>query len=267
MYSIRHCSLILCLMLLSFQARAQNIPLQNLNQNDLQKITGDVSASFLHTSVSGASPLGHIFGFELGVIGGQASTPQLQTIAQQNTGANASKLPFGQLLGVITVPLGFTGEIGLVPKIGNSDFKFNNFSIAAKWTPTEVFGDLPFSLAGKVSYTKTSLDFNQSVSGSQESYSMDDSTTALTVLVSKNLAIIEPYVGVGYVTATGNLSGSGSATVFNQSYTQSNSASATTSGVQWMVGTEVKLLVVKLGAEYSNMFGASRIAGKLSFYF
>ena len=45
------------------------------------------------------------------------------------------------------------------------------------------------------------------------------------------------------------------------------SADATRSGLIWQVGTEVKLLVVKLGVEYMQILDTSRMSGKLSVYF
>ena len=49
----------------SGRAFAQNLSFQNLSDEDFKKVVKDLSANFMHTSVSGASPLGDVFGFEL----------------------------------------------------------------------------------------------------------------------------------------------------------------------------------------------------------
>lgn len=273
MYSFRRLSYFLCLILFCGRVHAASIPLQNLTQDDLNKVVGDLSTNFLHTSVSGAGTLGHIFGFEVGVVGGQTSTPHINEVVHNGgaTTVDASKIPNVALLGVLTVPLGITGEIGLLPKQGNSEFSVNTLSLAAKWTATELFfSDLPLSLATKLSYTSTSVDFNQNITGPPAAlvaYKYTGKETALSLLASKNLAIFEPYVGIGYVSATGDLSATGSALVFNPAFTSSGSASAKRAGTMWQVGTEIKLLVLKLGVEYTNLFDTSRISGKLSVYF
>src|ERR1043165_9941021 len=82
MYSFRKFCGLLCLILVSAQVHAQKIPLTNVSDDDLKKVVGDMSANFLHTSVSGAGTLGHLWGFELGVVAGQTSTPHLNEVVK-----------------------------------------------------------------------------------------------------------------------------------------------------------------------------------------
>lgn len=263
--SIRHAVAALSVLVFGLSAHAQSIPLNNLTSDDLNKVVGDFSANFLHTSVSGASALGHVFGFEVGVVGGQTNTPHLGQVAMQaSNGADAGKLPNGELLGMLTIPLGFTGELGLIPKVGSSGFRFGAVNGAVKWTLTELV-PMPVSLAAKLSFTDDNVAFDQTVSGVPISYTYTNKSTALTALISKDLVIVEPYFGLGYVSATGTLSAD--SPIYNSSVTSGMSATATRTGVLWMVGAEVKLLVLKLGAEYSNLFSTSRVDGKVSFFF
>ena len=133
---------IFCLIffLFTLHAHAQSIPLENVNSDDMNKIVGDFSANFLHTSVSGASSLGHIFGFEVGLVAAQTATPHLSQVANQvGQGSDASKLIDANLLGVLSIPAGLTVEVGLVPKMGSSSFQYDAMSAAVKFTPTELF--------------------------------------------------------------------------------------------------------------------------------
>jgi hypothetical protein len=256
------------LILMGLPGHAQSIPLQNINQSDMENLVSDFSANFRHTSVSGASPLGHIFGFEVGLVGGVGKTPKIQNLAHEaDSSANVSQLPHAEILGMITVPAGFTIEGGLTPKIGNSDFKFNLYALAAKWTPTELFFDLPVSLAVKAQMSKSHLDFHQTINSVPTDFSYDNTVTALSAIVSKDFIMVEPYFELGVMSGKGNLDVTGSGTVFDTSFTTSQSASAKRTSTYWSLGAELKLLVVKLGAEYSHAYGDNSFTGKLSFYF
>jgi hypothetical protein len=245
-------------------ASATSLSLTNLSDSDMKKIVGDLTTNFMHTSVSGASGLGHIFGFEIGIVGGQTSTPHLNDVVHEtDPTVSADTVYDAALLGVLTVPFGISAEIGLLPSVGKDDFKASATSVAAKWTLTESVLDLPFSLAAKASYTTANIKAKQDVGGVSIDYKYDNTDTVIMGIVSKNFVIVEPYFGLGVVSGRGELSGSGTSIYANGS----TSGSANRSSTTWMVGAELKLLVVKLGLEYANAFDTNRIAGKLSFFF
>lgn len=264
MTSIRRSCVVLCLILCSLPTWAANFSLSNIDDEDMKQIVGDISTNFLHTTVSGASTLGTLFGFELGLIGGQTNTPHINDLVKlTDPTATADKIPHAGLIGILTVPLGITAEMGLLPRLGKEDFRLSSTSVAVKWTPTEILLDWPLSLAVKASYTQSKLAFKQEISNVPISYDYQNKQTAVMVMVSKNLAIVEPYFGFGTVSAKGDLAADVN-TVFTSGVYE---LGAKRTGTIWVVGTELKLLVVKLGAEYTNMFNTSRVTGKLSFYF
>lgn len=245
--------------------QAQSLSFQQLDQKDFEDIVKDFSAVFNHTSVSGASSLGTIFGFEVGLVGGITRTGRVDALADEGgTDQNAGKIPHGALLGIITVPAGITVEAGFIPKVGSNEFKFNTFTGAVKWTPTDVFLDWPLSVAIKAHLTKTKAEFNQTIATVPTKFDYDNTITGFTLLASKNFVLVEPYAGIQVLSAKGKMDVTGSTTVFTVP-AQSGSASVSSTG--FLLGCELKLLIVKLGAEYQNLFGTSRYTGKLSFYF
>lgn len=254
------------LMMIGASSWAQTIPLNNLESGEFKDVVRDFSAVLHHSSVSGAGTLGTIFGFEVGLVGGITKTPGVNSVVKTvDPDAEASQIPHGELLGVLTVPAGVTVEAGFIPKVGGDDFKFGSFSAAVKWTPTELFfADLPFSLAVKGQFTSAKLEFKADVGGVPVpvDYTYDSTQTAFTALISKNFMILEPYFGIGMVSGKGELSAS--TAVFTSG---EFSSSESVSSMHWMVGTEVKLLVFKLGVEYANLFDTHRYTGKLAFYF
>ncbi len=255
-------------LLLPTISQAQSVALDNLSEASFEDVVKELSTNFMHTSVSGAGTLGDIFGFEVGLIGGVTKTPNLNSLVQAvDSSAKVDQVPHAQLLGVLTVPLAITIEAGLVPKIGSDDFKFNSFSLAGKWTPTELLWEWPLNVAVKGSLTKAHVEFATSSGGGETSYEYDNTIMAVSLLASKSFVVVEPYVGVGYVKSTGDLGATGtySSTLFT--FTDATSASEDVSGTMFQVGAEFKLIVVKLGLEWTKLYDADRYSGKLSFYF
>jgi hypothetical protein len=242
---------------ISFTAAAQ----------DFKKLVGDFSANSLHTSVSGAGTLGDIFGVEVGLIGGLTNTPELDKLVKEaSPGNKAEQLPHAELIAMVSVPLGFTIEAGFVPKVGNDDFKYQNLSLAAKWTPTTLFFELPLDLAIKAHMTKTEVEAQSVVSSVNTTYKFENNLVGLTAFASKDFIFAAPYIGFGMVKAEGDLTANGAA-VFDPSYTASASASEKDDSTLLLVGSEFKLLVLKLGVEYARMFDTDRYTAKFSFYF
>jgi hypothetical protein len=259
----------LCLYLFSNWAGAQSIPLTNLTQDDYKGLVGDFTADTVHTSVSGAGTLGHLFGFEIGLVGGVTNTPKINELVKKaGTDSDVPRLPHGELLGIVTVPFGISVEAGFIPKVGGADFKFSSYNLAAKWTFTELLTDLPLSMAVKAQTGKANLNFDATIQSTPTHFDFTNTTTALEFLVSKDLGILEPYLMLGTVSGNGKMNVTGSSQVFQDPDMQAAmSASAKRSSGMWALGTELKLVIFKAGLEYSRLFGTNSFTGKLSFYF
>jgi len=257
-----------CLILFPGLVGASSLPLQNLDGQDFRDVIKDLSANSLHTSVSGASSLGTIFGFEIGLVGGVTRTSRLNSLAQEvDSSADAKTLPHAELLGVLTVPLGLTAEVGYMPKVGSDDFKYGMYAAAVKWTPTDLLLDWPLSVAVKGHISRARADFKATIVNTPTQFEYKNTVTGLMVLASKNFALFEPYVGFGWIRGRGELLTSGSTTVFDSSYTLASGAQETVVSAHYLAGIELKLLTFKLGAEYARAFDTTRMTGKLSLSF
>ncbi len=259
----------LSIFMMSTSVLAQDLALDNISEKDMEDIVSDFTSAFTHTSISGANTMGSIFGFEVGVIVGMASVDRIEKIAQrEDPNSDVSGLPFGGLLGRLTVPFGITGEVLIIPEIGDEDFKFSNKSLALMWTPTEtLLSFLPLSLAIKGHYTKTNMDFkipDAVTAGSDADASFENTIMGLQVLASKSFIIVEPYAGLGFIMGDGNLKYSGSGTIFDTAVTAGESASKKVDGAQFLLGANLNLLFFKIGVEYSNQLDADRYGLKLS---
>lgn len=261
------------LILLSGSLAAQELEFDNISEGDLEKVVKDFSSNFSHTSVSGANTLGSIFGFEVGLIGGLGKINSLDDVVQE-TDPDADipgLMPHGGLLGIVSVPFGWTFELTMIPEFGDDEFKFSNTTAAVKWSLTEsLLSALPLSIALKGHYSQTKIDFEQqdpggspvTVDGSYES-----TVTGLQAVVSKNLLVLTPYAGLGYLQASGEMGVNGTDSIFDTGFTASDSASVDVSSTQMFFGAEFKLLVIKLAAEYSRQFETERYTFKFSAFF
>ena len=253
-------------LLLSDWAVAQSLPFQNISQGDFDNIVSEFSANSMHSSVSGASSLGKIFGFELGLTGGFTMTPEINKIIQRNdAAAKADRLPHATLLGAFSVPMGFTLEASFIPKMGKDEFKYGITNLALKWTMTDALFDWPLSVALKAVHSSNDIEIAQTISSVPTTFKYKNSSNGILALFSKDLYLVEPYVGLGFVKAAGKMDVTGSSSVFN--FTSSQSASAGRSSAVYLAGVELKLLIAKLGVEYGRSFGTSTINGKAAFYF
>lgn len=264
--------IVVLLSLWNLQAQSQDLFFDNITEQDMTDIANDFTGVFAPTSVSGANTLGSIFGFELGLVGSGTKAEKIERIVKrEDPTADIPFLPSGGLLGRLTVPFGLTVEALLIPEVGDDDFKFQNTSLALMWTPTEtLLSFLPLSLATKVHFTQTSLKFKQTDPGIpggtvQVDSEFKNTITGIQFLVSKNLLLVEPYAGVGFIQGDGELSVKGSAPAFN--FTASDSASKKVDGAQFFAGAELKLLIFKIGAEYSKHLDVNRYSLKLAAYF
>jgi hypothetical protein len=256
--------------LLSTTGFSQSVSFTNLTQSDFDKVSKEFSGNFMHHSVMGASSLGTIFGFELGLIGGMQKTPEIDALVKRaDPSKGVSNLIHAGLLGVVGIPFGLSAELVMVPKLSGGGGEFQYTSMGLKWTMTdELLAVIPFNIALRGTMTNSTFSFKQTISGGIEStVENKNSITGLQLLVSPRLPIFEPYAGIGMMNAKNTLSVSGTGTVFDSSFTTAQSADSSPSSTQYLVGANVRLLVMVLGLEVSSAFGATQTTGKFSFAF
>lgn len=253
----------------TFSTKAQaDLVLTQITEGDFREISREISNNFTHTSVSGASSLGSLYGFQLGLVYGMTKTPNLNNYAQRSANSSDIKqIPHGGLLGVVTIPMGISFEALYLPSTGPKELKGKNTSLAVKWTLTDMILDLPVALAVKGFYTNASLKTEQTVSGGNQNINLTDKMMGFEVLVSQTFGIVEPYVGLIQSRADVDMSVSGSGSVFSTSYTAGQNASTRTSSTGYLLGAELKLLFFHAGAEFTRVFGANRYTAKLAFSF
>lgn len=246
-----------------------------MSQESFDSIEKDFAANTsLHNALPPSS-MGSIFGFEVGVVAGATKSPGVnQQVQQVSPSTDASLLPHLGLVGAVTVPGGLTVEALYLPKQSMSDVSYQQYAFALKWTMTDGLLLLPVNLALRGFYGKSELTFNQNLTDpiSSQPVAVNGTSamgvTGAQIFVSpKLIPVLEPYIGLGYLKASGTMSVAGptSATLF--SFTSDQSASSSPTSTQIFAGLDVRLLVLGLGFEWSRAFGTDSYTAKLSLKF
>lgn len=232
----------------------------SLTQSDLDGATKEFSHNFMFTTVSGASSLGSLWGFEVGVTGGQSDADKISEIIKRSSpNSDFESLYNVGLMGRVSIPFGLTVEAGLLPKIKVQDAELSQFAGAVRYNIIE----LPVAVGLRAHYSKTDFSFSQTSGAFTGNVDFDSDVYGVQALVSQNFVMIEPYAGIGFVEGKGDLNAVGTGSIGSVG----NSGSSEQSSLQVMGGLNLHLGFLNLGAEYSRAFETNRITGKLSFGF
>jgi len=239
----------------------------NITSADFENLTKEMSANFVHNSILGASKMGSIFGFQVGLVAAQTSTPNTNEIVKRNAGADLASIYNVGLMGAIGIPMGLAFEAVILPKTTAAGATISATSMALKYNINELIPVLPLNLALRGFYSNANFDFAQVVSSVNVDVSNKTKVTGVQLLLSPMFPLVEPYVGIGLLSGSNDLSVTGSNPIFAPGFSTSQSESKTVSSTQILAGVDVNLLLLKLGAEYSQSFGASRMGLKLALGF
>lgn len=252
--------------LLSLNSQASTPQFPTLSQGDFDNVIREMSANGLLHTVTPPSSYGSIFGFELGLVGGATRTPDIDALVKQaSADAETKYLPHAGLLGAVSIPFGITGEALLVPKTEVSGVKYQQYALALKWNADTLLPVSPVNIALRGFLSKTEMSFDQTLSGVNSTIKYDGTVTGLHVFVSpKLIPVIEPYAGIGFVSATGKLNAS-AGNLFN--FTASQEAESSPTSTHIIIGADVRLLLIGFGLEYNRAFGTDSYTGKLSLKF
>lgn len=252
--------------------------LNNITLADYDKVVREFSANFGYSSITPASSLG-IFGFELGLTGGLTKSPEIQSLVRRSSPSyNEDKIYHASLLGRVGIPYGINLEAMILPEITISDVKFYSYAGALSWTMTDVIlTESPVNIMFKGFYNKANLEYSQSLQNSSTgnqpvtaTIDYDNSLLGIQALFSRKFFLFEPYVGLGYIRATGELAVRAalapSATIF-AGQGVGTSAKSEPKSVQLLAGSDFRIAFFSLGAEYQRAFDTSSVTGRLSFRF
>ena len=233
----------------------------NITKSQFKTIVEQFSASVPEPPLAPASSKALFFlpGFQIGVLGGLTKVPELDEFATKDP----KYIPHSALFASLSGPLGLGVAGTLLPKLTLDQFRIFHYGGALRWNMTDVFLKfLPFNLALKGYAGKTELEYSHSLSGANQTFTLNDLTLGANLAASFKL-FLEPYVGVGLLRGDLDFSSTTSA-VFNTSFTTSTTARDQSIGPQLFAGLNISLPFFMLGGQYSYAFQAHRVTLQLA---
>lgn len=235
----------------------------NITSSQLKTIIEGFSADVFHTNLTPPSSHRTLFfipGFELGTAVGITRVPKINDFATKDT----AFLPYASLIGGVSFPLGISLELSYFPKMKFNELTIDNLGGALKWTVTDVFLKWSLLNAGvRGYYSNTILKYKQTVNATNATVTLDDSTWGGNVSLSKKFLVLEPYVGLGFLHGSSDLTTSVNG-IFAPSFTTASSAAASSTGFHLFGGLHISFPLLTLGAEYHRVFESDRLLIKLS---
>jgi hypothetical protein len=249
--------------------------LYNLSASDVDAISKEFSADYVHTIVAPASSYGKIIGFEVGLLGGMTSSPSIDKISKSiSSSASVSHIPALGLIAGASIPMGIGAEISMMPKVTYSGMSFQNTSLALKWTFTDTIPAAPIDIALRVHGNMSELSYASTVNNASTGNlpvntkaTWKNSSTGYNVEVSKKLLFIEPYAGYGAVSTKTSIGVSGTTTVSIFTFSNATSYTSNNSGTHYYAGLNLNLFLIKTGFEYDKIMGVTKLAAKATLYF
>lgn len=268
-------SLAAAVLLTTTSALAADITLNGLTEANFEGLIRDLSSQALYTTVSPASSLGKTWGIEGGLIAGASKADELNSLVQQadSTKTKISYIPHAYAFIQGSVPYGITADFAILPKIEKGGVTYKYWAASGKWTITDVFFEkLPLSLATRFHISKSDLTYNQTVSNVPTDVNLENTVWGMQLLASKSFWFVEPYAGIGWTQANGELSLSGTVapgTFFSGSpaFTASRGASAKPRSFQFLGGANLALGFFIFGLEASHAYKAANYSMKLALRF
>lgn len=234
----------------------------NITEDDMKDIASGFGSNFTHNSLMGASKLGTLFGFQVGLTAAQTNVKKIGEIVEREGGSKLDSIYNAGIMAAVGIPFGLSVEAVVIPTMKADGTKIAATSGAIKMNINEVIPILPVNLAIRGVFSNAELSFNQGGGKIKN----ETSVTGAQLLFSPMIPLVEPYIGVGVLNAENKLTAT-IAGIFDPAYSTGDSKSKTVSGTQVLAGVEVNLLLIKLGVEYSSAFGNDRYGAKLSIGF
>lgn len=257
-------SIIISMSGLSFSANADVPTFDNINATQLETIIEEFGSAFSHTSVSSASSLGKIFGIEAAIVAGAVQSDGIKDIVNSvSPGTDFGAVPHASLIAGVSLPFGLGAEISFIPEFELADVELSRTGLAFKWTLTEGWISLPIDLALKAHYTDSKLGFSQSSPTADVDF--EAQIMGAQLIISKDLLIVEPYAGIGFVKVDGKISSTVS--IFDNSLTTGTSAENSPSGIEYFAGVQANLLIFRAAAEYGKILDNEKFSIKFGLKF
>ena len=236
-------------------------------------ISEDLSAAFVHTTNSGGSSLGSLWGVEVGLVFGAGDSDNLRKVAEDISGEEQEDLkflPYAGIIAGVALPFGIGADVSMIPTVDlNGEGSFGSFRGSLGWSITDMIplvGSFsPVKITALAAHGSTDFDYETSFGlNSTEKADFNVTNTEFGLVAGFNFFILEPYLGLSTVRSKTELNAS-TDNAFVAPENRNRNFSASLSGTRTRLGVLFKLPLLRFGLEMSNYQGLNRYTGKLSF--
>lgn len=249
----------------SLSAYSNDVQLNNITKDDIEKFTTEFGVNFSHTAVAAPETDG-AWGVEIGIVGGTTEAPSFSEAVSDSggKGSDLKNLFNAGAMARVHLPFELFVEATLLPEQKVSDVKLKSNTYAVGWNFGRSLG-LPFDLAVGYNYGSGELNFKQDATDDVPAaeVKLDAQTSVYWVGVSKSIFVFTPYAKVGTSHIKGDLDAS--ADIFG--FTSEKNHSTDNSGSYFAAGLNLELLFMKFGVETSQTNNVKRVSGKITLDF
>lgn len=246
-------------------AQASSPALTSLTKGEVRDVAKEVSYDLHHTSVAAPETNG-LWGVEVGLVAGRTKSPHLADRVDDagGKGSDFKNIYGGGAIARVHVPFDLFAELSLLPSYTASDLEVQSRGVGVGWNLGGFFS-WPIDVAVGADFTRSKLNFDQTISNVDSTIKLSNKTRTVWVGVSKTFVFVTPYAKVGSFAMDSDVKQDGSSTLFN--YTTSSTQNVTASGAFGAIGVDVQLLLFRLGVEASRAAGVAKGSAKFSFAF
>ena len=258
----------LCLstVLFASAAHAANPTMTNLDLSQADGIMKNFSNAIVFRSLEPPSSNGKIWGFGIGVVGAGTTAKDVNAALPNQ---NIPALPAADIVGVLQGPFGIAFEAGFLPKISIKGFSAKRIAFNVKWTFTDevLRGNIPFDAAFRFGLGSNRFSYSQTVSGVADTVNFSSRALRLELALSRKFLVFEPYIGLGMLKTSNNLSNTAGASNDLFSFTTNDSYSNSKSSFLFNLGTEIRMAIFTITPEIDFAYAETTAALKLALKF
>jgi hypothetical protein len=233
----------------------------NLTGAELTTLGDLLAANLKFRPVEGARAKPGPWTLSIGVLGGAMSASKLKD--NFPTSDVPPVVPEADVVIVLQITRDVAAEVGFIPSINIAGNKISKFAGGLKWTASRTFfGEHPgVELAFRGMLSKPSL----SLTDGTNTLDYSGSTIGGSATLGFGSRAFEPYIGFGYLSSSGSMTGSGSSSLFGTSVALTQALDVSSSSAWFFGGLAIQAGFFGLGFEVDDSFGVISGLLKISF--
>ena len=244
---------------LGLDARAQVVTFPNLGL-DPANMPAVFQTFATATSFRSLEPAGDYgpFGFHVGLIASGTSMSKLSSVVN-----STSAFPDGYLGLGLAIP-GFGFEVGFLPNLSYQNTSWNFYGGNLKWVMSKTFSIPVIDIALRGNFSSTGLQWNQIAQATNVQVNYNNTNIGAYLMLSKQLLLLEPFVGYGVMTYNSTVKGSATA-LFNANFGAVTQTTGTGSSGWLLAGMMFRMGFMTITVQYDNEFGLDTYSGRFGF--